>query len=106
MEAVSSIRFNSIVYSKNSHSKGTKMSSQLFHQDLIRRYTDQPAIMPVDLRQKIENLWGGRPVQLYALSDLDEEFRFSKKWIALGPEHIAIATHEKGTTESIQCFDR
>ena len=39
--------------------------------EIIRRYTDQPERLPGALRRKIEDDWGGLPVQLYALVDLD-----------------------------------
>ena len=49
------------------------MTARIRHQDLeiIRRYTDQPDRLPAELRRRIEQRWGGDPVQLYALADLD-----------------------------------
>src|SRR5262249_19228410 len=33
----------------------------------------------------------GKPVQLYALVDLDHALKLSESWLALGPEHVAFA---------------
>ncbi len=38
---------------------------------IIARYTDQPTALPAELRARIEHAWGGEPVELYALADLD-----------------------------------
>jgi len=58
---------------------------------IIERYTDQPTRLPRELRRKIEDGWGGAPVQLYALADLDDRLQLTERWIALGPERIALA---------------
>ena len=58
---------------------------------IIERYTDQPARMPSEVRRAIEDAWGGRPVQLYALADLDAGMRLVEAWLALGEEHLAVA---------------
>ncbi|MCI0433161.1 MAG: ABC transporter ATP-binding protein/permease [Gemmatimonadetes bacterium] len=59
-------------------------------QRIIARYTDQPERLPADLRARIERMWGGGPVQLYALADLDHALRIDETWVALGPTHLAI----------------
>ena len=46
---------------------------RLSDREIIRRYTEQPEQLPGELRRRIEAQWGGEPVQLYALADLDEE---------------------------------
>jgi ATP-binding cassette subfamily B protein len=58
---------------------------------IIARYTDQPERMPAEVRRAIESTWGGRPVQLYALADLDVGMRLTEAWLALGPEELAVA---------------
>ena len=58
--------------------------------EIIRRYTDQPRKLPRVLLRRIEDRWGGLPVQLYAMADLDASMRLSSCWVALGPEHIAL----------------
>jgi ATP-binding cassette, subfamily B, bacterial len=68
---------------------------------IIARYLGQPARLPADLRAQIERAWGGRPVQLYALADLDASLRLGQSWLALGPDHVAIARpngHGAGAT--------
>jgi ATP-binding cassette subfamily B protein len=76
---------------------------------IIRRYTDQPAALPTDLRARIEQSWGGGPVLLYALADLDDELRLARTWVVLGPAHIAVVDGE-GTSPSpapeIRTFER
>ena len=73
---------------------------------LVARYTNQPAQMPDGLRDKIEASWGDRPVQLYALADLSDELRLHHTWVAVGPEHVALATDANGTPETIRSFER
>jgi ATP-binding cassette subfamily B protein len=47
--------------------------------------------MPGTVRAAIEDAWGGRPVLLYALTDLDAGMRLAEVWLALGPEAMALA---------------
>jgi ATP-binding cassette, subfamily B, bacterial len=58
---------------------------------IVSRYTDQPDRLPSELRALIEGMWGGDPVQLYALADLDQALRLTEAWVALGPTRVAIA---------------
>lgn len=60
-------------------------------QKIIRKYTDQPDRMPATVRAAIEDAWGGRPVLLYALTDLDAGMRLVEVWLALGPDEVALA---------------
>ena len=64
------------------------MGEHRHHMDreIINRYTDQPAQLPAELRSAIEAEWGGSPVQLYALADLDAGLRLAESWVALGAE--------------------
>jgi ATP-binding cassette subfamily B protein len=64
--------------------------------EIIERYTDQPGRMPVEVRRAIEDAWGGRPVQLYALTDLDGAMQLTEAWLALGEDHIAVAKQDGG----------
>ena len=61
------------------------------NQDIITRYIGQPARLPTTLRAQIEREWGGLQVQLYALADLDHTLRLAESWVAMGPEHVAVA---------------
>ena len=61
-------------------------------QQIIARYVGQPERLPADLRRDIEASWHGAPVQIYALADLDSARRLIEQWLALGPEHVAVAT--------------
>ena len=67
----------------------SQQHSTLDH-NLITRYTGQPSRLPADVRVRIEELWQGEPVQLYALADLDASFTLTESWVALGPSRVAI----------------
>src|SRR5687767_11518266 len=60
--------------------------------EIIARYVGQPARLPSELRAHVERSWGGQPVQLYALADLDHTLRLAERWLLLGPAHVAVAT--------------
>ncbi len=66
-------------------------SSVIKNQLIVERYAGQPARLPRELRDAIEAAWNGAPVQLYALADLDHQLHLTEAWLALGPEHIALA---------------
>jgi ATP-binding cassette, subfamily B, bacterial len=59
--------------------------------EIIDRYTDQPTRLPAELRPQVERAFGGRPLQLYALADLDPSLTLSETWLCLGPQQVAIA---------------
>jgi hypothetical protein len=72
------------------------------NRELIARYLGQPPRLPAELRAALERAWGGQPVQLYALADLDRadhdrELRLGESWLALGPGHVALARRAGGT---------
>ncbi len=69
--------------------------------DLISRYTDQPAKLPGDLRDKIETAWNNGPVQLYALADLDASMKLNRIWVALGADNLAIVHDDEQSEEKI-----
>src|SRR5690242_15078581 len=76
------------------------------NQEIISRYIRQPARLPADLRARIERDWNGRPVQLYALADLDHRLRFGESWLALGPEHVALARQDAAGEWDVQSVER
>jgi len=55
----------------------------------LQRYTDQPDTIPESIRQHVERLWEGEPIQLYALVDLDLKLRLTTNWLVLGPTKVA-----------------
>ena len=75
-------------------------------QEIIARYTGQPARLPAELRERIEAAWGGEPVQLYALADLDASMQLSETWLALGPREIAVAFEREAGDWAIRSFAR
>ena len=60
-------------------------------QQIISRYLGQPGRLPRDLRAQVEHAWGGLPVQLYALADLDHRLQLAESWLLLGERHLALA---------------
>ncbi len=72
---------------------------------ILERYTDQPVSMPRAVREAIEDGWGGDPVQLYALADLDGSLQLTESWVALGPRHVAVARALGGRLD-VQTFAR
>lgn len=79
--------------------------SRTIDAEIVERYTDQPAAMPRAVRAAIEGAWGGRPVQLYALLDLDAGLRLSEAWLALGPDAVAVAEERDGAW-AVRSFER
>ena len=75
-------------------------------QDIITRYIGQPARLPAELRARIEGEWGGKPVQLYALADLDQALRLEESWFALGPSHVAFARPTDGGGWDVASVER
>ena len=63
----------------------------LLDRTIIERYTDQPSVLPLEVRRFIEDSWGGGPVQLYACADLDDSMTLTEQWVALGPQHVGVA---------------
>jgi len=69
--------------------------------ELISRYTDQPAKMPREIRDKIEKHWNKHPVQLYAMVDLDGSMKLTRKWVALGTDYLAIVRFDEQNNETV-----
>src|SRR5262249_48209113 len=64
---------------------------QSLDQQIVARYSDQPARLPAELRLRIED-----PVQLYAYADLDDALRLAGAWVVLGPDHVTVARQHDG----------
>jgi ATP-binding cassette subfamily B protein len=75
-------------------------------QEIIERYTSQPARLPPELRRRIEAAWHGAPIQLYALADLDHDLRLTEAWVALGPRHVAVARPDGKGGWDVRSFER
>jgi ATP-binding cassette subfamily B protein len=73
--------------------------------EIIDRYTEQPSRLPAELRADIERSTAGRPVQLYALVDLDPALNLTESWLALGPDQLVIA-RKGGGGWSLDVIDR
>jgi ATP-binding cassette subfamily B protein len=82
------------------------MTKRTMDQRIIARYTDQPDRMPVEVRRAIEGAWGGRPVLLYALTDLDAGMRLAEVWLALGDNQLALARRGPGEEWDVQTISR
>lgn len=81
------------------------MKDSNLHTSIIDTYTDQPSVLPESLRTRIESLWEGDEVQLYAFADLDENLQLCSTWVLLGSTHLGIVT-EKSGQEDIYSVDR
>ena len=80
-----------------------KMSAEAKHLAQIERVLEHQRIDALRLsddqrkkRARIEELWQGEPVQLYALADLDSSFTLTESWVALGPSRVAIVIPADG----------
>ena len=71
--------------------------------EIIHRYTDQPSRLPAEARERIEEDFGGAPIQLDALADLNAKLELRPTWLALGPERIAVLDEDAGV---VRGFDR
>ena len=74
--------------------------------EIITRYIRQPSRLPANLREHIERVWGGQPVQLYALADLDETLSLVESWVALGPHAVAHARRGADGAWHVTSFER
>jgi ATP-binding cassette subfamily B protein len=74
--------------------------------EIIERYIGQPARLPAELRARIERDWDGKPVQLYALGDLDHALKLTQSWLALGPEDVALARRTAGDDWDVRSVKR
>ena len=74
--------------------------------EIINRYIGQPSRLPPDLRSALERAWGGEPVQLYALADLDDALHLGESWVALGPTQVATARREREGAWAIASHER
>ncbi|MDP0500337.1 MAG: ABC transporter ATP-binding protein [Verrucomicrobiota bacterium JB022] len=61
---------------------------------MLRAYTDQPEAMPAELKARIEEGWGGEPVMLYGLLDLDEHLHQTERWVAMSEHQLAVVGAE------------
>ncbi len=66
------------------------MTKTHHHREYLNRYTDQPDVLPAEIRRAFEGAWAGETVQLYALIDLNESMQLAHDWVALGPSHLAL----------------
>ena len=73
---------------------------------IIDRYTGQPGRLPRALREQVETEWGGRPVQLYALCDLDASLSFAERWLLLGEDRVAVAAPTEGEGYTVHSVPR
>ena len=80
--------------------------NQTLDQAIVERYAGQPTRLPIELRRQIETSWGGSPVLLYALADLDASLRLSEIWVAVGSESVAVARRAVADQWRIEEFPR
>ena len=75
-------------------------------QQIITRYTGQPSRLPAELRHRVERLWRGDAVLLYALADLDADVRLAESWLLLGSTRAAVAEPRPDGGWEVSSFDR
>ena len=75
-------------------------------QEIITRYIGQPARLPLEPRERIEQACFGSSIQLYALADLDHTLRLGESWIALTAAHVALARRDEGGEWRVRAIDR
>lgn len=85
--------------------EGASAAARRTDRAILARYTDQPAALPRPLRASIEKRLLGKPIQLYALADLDAALRLAETWLALGPADVAVASLA-GKRPEIRTFAR
>jgi len=66
------------------------------NKSILEQYTNQPAVLPEEIRRQVETLWKGEPVQLYALADLDSGLRLAATWVILGSREVVLAEGRNG----------
>jgi len=75
-------------------------------QEIISRYLGQPSELPPAVRARIEAAFGGEPVQLYGLVDLDHRLQLKESWLALGPRHVALARSDAEGAWDVHAVER
>ncbi len=75
-------------------------------QQIISRYLGQPSELPAAVRSRIEESFGGEPVQLYGLADLDHSLQLKESWLALGPRHVALARPDAKGSWNVRAVER
>lgn len=58
------------------------------------------------MRARIEHAFGGEPVQLYGLADLDHKLQLKESWLALGPKHVALAREDAKGEWDVHAVER
>lgn len=64
--------------------------------EVVERYTDQPAVMPREVRRRIEEACEGQAVQLYSVVDLDASMRLAERWLAITHDYVALVGWDDG----------
>jgi len=75
-------------------------------QQIISRYLGQPAELPAAVRSRLEDAFGGEPVQLYGFADLDHALQLKESWLALGPRHVALARPDAKGSWNVRAVER
>lgn len=75
-------------------------------QQIISRYLGQPSQLPPAVRARIEDAFGGEPIQLYGLADLDHALQLKESWLALGPRHVALARPDAEGSWYVRAVER
>ncbi len=74
--------------------------------EMIKRYTDQPEILPEELRTLVRKNWNGAEILLYSFLDLNEFYQLESSWICLGRENFCLAKKNQDGSWRIDNFAR
>lgn len=83
-----------------------KLTSLERNRTLLREMVGQPDRLPAALHRQFEERWSGRPVQLYAMTDLDPSLRQTEVWLCLGAERLGIARARPDGGYDLRDFER
>ena len=65
--------------------------ARLSDQERMERELRQSAILPREIRRKIETSWSGDPIQFFALIDVDSGLNLTESWLVLGKNHVGFS---------------
>jgi ATP-binding cassette subfamily B protein len=65
--------------------------------DIVQRYTDQPSVMPGEVRNVIETQCNNEVIQLYALADLNASMQLVESWVAITRNYVAMTKADRSS---------
>ncbi|HEY2408169.1 MAG TPA: ABC transporter ATP-binding protein [Polyangiaceae bacterium] len=78
--------------------------SRFDNQDIIERYTDQPARLPDAVRRALSSL--DSELEAYALADLDDGLAFARRWLVFSANNLVLFEERADDVRQIACAAR